>query len=986
MVRVLNGRIWPLLVLAMIGPLNDLTAGDSFPSGRDAWWALIVLVLVTIATWLAVRRPERGESGGTASISAPVTDPAERLAGDSSGVHRERKAAAERTTEVLVRQGASVARIGSWERDLRSDRVIWSEQAYRLFGISRYELAGTYQAFLALIHPEDRANADAVMRAAIGQHQDYRSEYRVTWPDGSVHWLVGSGEVTRNEHGEPLRMSGVILDVSERKMMEGALRLSEERLREGLAAAGMGAWDCDIATGRVTWSPGVEALFDIEPGGFAGTFDAFMALVPSEHRQQAQEAINQALSQGEQFSFEHPIALRSGGERWLADHGRVLRNSNGKPVAMRGVVMDITARKSVDRAMRESEQRLRTLAESDPNIVYMIDRIGTILFINRTLARSDRQSVLGSSIRDHIRPTSLAAYLAAIGQVFETGDLVEIEVESLNPEGGWSWYLSRIGPMRSGGRIIAVVVTTMDITDRKRVEEERRELQRERETLLARLQTQIERMPIVFMEFDAQFRIVSINPAAERTFGWSSAEVRGRHVLDTIIPPERRQAMEELLERIATGDRSIRGRDTGLAKDGRRVLCDWYNTPLMGADGTFIGAFNMAIDVSEQRQLEDQLRQSQKMEAVGKLAGGIAHDFNNLLTAIMGYGDLLLLRHPLGDSSHSHLAQIKKSAQRAAGLTQQLLAFSRKQVLQPKVINLNDTIREMEGLLRRLISEQIEMQFALDPGLWRVRADVGQLEQVVMNLAVNARDAMTRGGRLSLSTRNRLVRSFDVPQLAEVEVGDYVQLTVADTGEGMDDATQARIFEPFFTTKRDGKGTGLGLSVVFGVVKQSGGHVFVTSKAGKGSTFDILLPRAQEAAGEASSQSRTSVLIPAFGTETVLVVEDDEAVRGFVRDTLSSSGYTVIDVADGRKALEIAPHFPRQIHLLLTDVIMPHLGGRELAEQLVKLRPEIKVLFMSGYTDDLALTHGVSAGSAALIEKPFTARDLLIRVRQILGG
>jgi CheY-like chemotaxis protein len=354
----------------------------------------------------------------------------------------------------------------------------------------------------------------------------------------------------------------------------------------------------------------------------------------------------------------------------------------------------------------------------------------------------------------------------------------------------------------------------------------------------------------------------------------------------------------------------------------------------------------------------------------------------------MGYGDLLMLRHPPGDASHGHLAQIRKSAQRAAGLTQQLLAFSRKQVLQPKVISINEAVREMEGLLRRLIGEHIDIQFALDSGLWLVRADVSQLEQVVMNLAVNSRDAMTRGGRLSISTCNRTVRAEDEQRLAEVAVGEYVQLTVADTGDGMDDATKARIFEPFFTTKRDGKGTGLGLSVVFGVVKQSGGHIFVTSESGKGSTFDILLPRARddEATAAEAIRPRTSALIPAFGTETVLVVEDDDSVRGFVRDTLSASGYTVIDVADGRKALEIAPHFPRQIDLLLTDVVMPNLGGRELAEQLVKLRPEVKVLYMSGYTEDQTLAHGFSMGSVALLEKPFTARDLLVRVRKVLSS
>jgi signal transduction histidine kinase/ActR/RegA family two-component response regulator len=419
--------------------------------------------------------------------------------------------------------------------------------------------------------------------------------------------------------------------------------------------------------------------------------------------------------------------------------------------------------------------------------------------------------------------------------------------------------------------------------------------------------------------------------------------------------------------------------------DGRRAWFEVHFTPLLDDEGAAIGGLAIIRDVTERRSLEEQLRQSQKMEAVGRLAGGIAHDFNNLLTAIMGYGELLEARIPSADQSSGYVQQIKKAARRAASLTYQLLAFSRKQVLQSQLLVVGAVITDLEPMLKRLIGEHITLKTDLENEPWQVLADAGQLEQVVMNLVVNARDAMPAGGSIIISTRNRHLDADMVRAYAEVPPGDYVMMIVADTGEGMEDSIKKRIFEPFFTTKPEGKGTGLGLAVVFGVVRQSGGFIFVDSVPGKGSRFDVLLPRADKAPEPFRHRDSTAQLA-IRGSETILLVEDDEGVRGLAKDTLEASGYTVLAVSHGQEALDVSEHYPKGIDLLLTDVVMPGLGGREVAERVKRQRPAIKVLFMSGYTDDLVLTHGVADGTAAFIEKPFAAPKLLGRIRKVLSG
>jgi signal transduction histidine kinase/CheY-like chemotaxis protein len=388
---------------------------------------------------------------------------------------------------------------------------------------------------------------------------------------------------------------------------------------------------------------------------------------------------------------------------------------------------------------------------------------------------------------------------------------------------------------------------------------------------------------------------------------------------------------------------------------------------------------SMALAGSKRRQLEEQLRQSQKMEAVGILAGGIAHDFNNLLTAILGYSEIMLMHLAAEDPMRGHVLEVRKAGERAAALTGQLLAFSRKQVLDPKVFDLKSTVENMHGMLRRIIGEDIDLVTHSDDDLGLVKADRMQIEQVLLNLVVNAREAMPHGGKLLIELRNDVLGDSETRRIS----GPVVRLSVTDNGQGMDAATRERIFDPFFTTK-DQKGTGLGLSTVYGIVQQSGGHIEVDSDPGRGARFHVYLPHVDEVLADVIEPATATVSTPPKGSEVILLVEDEDQVRKLTRDILKTCGYTVLEAPHGGEALLLCERFQKTIDLLVTDIVMPHMTGCELYQRLVRLRPNMKVLYMSGYTDRGVVQHGTLKAGTDLIRKPFGPLEIAIRVREVL--
>jgi two-component system, cell cycle sensor histidine kinase and response regulator CckA len=483
---------------------------------------------------------------------------------------------------------------------------------------------------------------------------------------------------------------------------------------------------------------------------------------------------------------------------------------------------------------------------------------------------------------------------------------------------------------------------------------------------------------------DPDGHVVTWNAGAQRIKGYSEKEILGQH-LRRFFPPEdvaRGRPDEELRDALLRGRLETEG--WRVRKDGTRLWANVVVTALYDQAGKHAGYAKVTRDLTEQRRLEEQLRQAQKMEAIGRLAGGVAHDFNNVLSVVLSYSEMICDDVTLDEPLRADVDEIKRAALRATALTRQLLAFSRQQVLEAKVLNLKESIDGMVPMLRRLLGADIELTPLSASGLWNIMADPGQIEQIVMNLAVNARDAMPLGGKLTIETANVELDDEYASAHHDVRAGAYVMLGVSDTGTGMDAETQRRIFEPFFTTKEQGKGTGLGLATVFGIVKQSGGHIWVYSEPGMGTTFKVYFPRTSGAIAPRTSERPA----PESGraTETILLVEDDEQVRTLARDILRRSGYVVLEAPGAGEALLVSEQHGAKIHLLLTDVIMPRMGGRQLAERLATRRPEMKVLFMSGYTDDAVLQHGVLDSGVAYLHKPLTPTLLTRKVREVLRG
>jgi PAS domain S-box-containing protein len=628
---------------------------------------------------------------------------------------------------------------------------------------------------------------------------------------------------------------------------------------------------------------------------------------------------------------------------------------------------EINVRTRAEEALKESEGELRTLFAAMTDVVMVLGAEGHYVKIaptNPLNLYAPSEELLGKKIHEVLPKEDADLILQQIGKALETRETIRFE------------YKLNIGPREVwfDGRISRLTDTTVfwiahDITERKQAEED---LRKQKEIL----QTIFDHLPVMINFIGQDGRIRLINREWERTLGWSLEEIQRKNldILAECYPDP--QVHREVLEFIATTNAQWGGFRTRV-KDGRVIDTMWAMVHL--SDGTAIG---IGQDVTGRKLLEEQFLQAQKMEAVGQLAGGIAHDLNNLLTAISGYGELAMAKLHAGDPLRHDIEEIRKAGGRAASLTRQLLAFSRKQILQPVVFNLNSVVSEMEKMLRRIIGEHIEMRIALEPGLGNVKADPGQIGQVLMNLAVNARDAMPKGGRLTIETRNVHLDEEYARRHIAVRPGPYVMLEVTDTGTGMDEQTQKRIFDPFFTTKEVGKGTGLGLSTVYGIVKQSGGNIWVFSEVGKGTAFKIYLPHVEESIPARKPGREPKEALE--GSETILLAEDEEMLRTLVSRVLQGYGYQVLEAANGPAALRICEGHREPIHLLLTDAIMPGMSGRELAQRVALLRPETKVLYMSGYADDVISHHGILDADIPFLEKPFTPDVLARKVREVL--
>jgi len=643
----------------------------------------------------------------------------------------------------------------------------------------------------------------------------------------------------------------------------------------------------------------------------------------------------------------------------------------------------LRARPEVE-ALRASEVRFRSLIEHSMDLISIVGPDGRFTYVSPAVTRLlgyGPEALLGQITFAYLHPDDRSRVEAAHARAI-AGRATEIreEYRIRRADGTWRHFESVVTNLVGEPTVAGLVINSRDVTERREAE---RLLQQSEARFRTAFMTGTDAYLIVGRD---DGRILEANDQFLAMYGYRRDETIGRTSLELGLwaRPEERQAM---LTRLAA-DGMVRNFEVLARRKGGETFPVLYSTAELHGEGPPL-LMGVIRDVTEQRRsaaavrsLEEQVRQAQRLEAVGRLAGGVAHDFNNILTAITGYTDLLLDAFQARDPRRDDLQQIRAAAERAAGLTRQLLAFSRKQVLQPRVLDLNEVVQGLEKMLHRLIGEDVALDVAPAAGLGAVRADPGQIEQVVLNLAVNARDAMPEGGRLTIATADVELDETYPHEHPGAVAGPYVMLAVSDTGTGMDRETRAHIFEPFFTTKEQGKGTGLGLATVHGIVAQSGGHIEVQSEPGRGSSFRIYLPRIAGTA-EAATPAPAPV-VASGGGETVLVAEDDGAVRDLVAVTLTQRGYRVLRAPDGPTALALARAADGRIHLLLTDIVMPGMAGRALAEALQARQPEMKVLYMSGYTDDAVVRHGIQQDAMSFLQKPFTPDALARMVRDVL--
>jgi len=681
----------------------------------------------------------------------------------------------------------------------------------------------------------------------------------------------------------------------------------------------------------------------------------------------------------------HAIEWPDGRRVLLSINAAPLFDASGGFDGMVATLEDVTARERAEEARRSSEEKFRTLFDSANDALFLMD--GQVFIdVNARCVEifglADRSDIVGRTPWDFspaAQPDGrdsaekaleyIGAALRGIPQRFywkhcrKDGVPFDAEV-SLN---AFSLH---------GKAYLQAAVT--NTSERTAAEEALRESEE-------RYRDFFENAIDVVFTVDLEGNLLTLNRAGETASGYSRAELVGRNLF-SIIEPESAERAREAMRRKLAGETDRTSYEVELDRKGSRarVTLD-VSTRLVYRDGVPVGMQGIARDVTQRQRLEAELQQAQKMEGIGRLAGGIAHDFNNLLTAILGQAELARLALDDGDQPRRELDQILESARRAAALTRQLLAFARKELIRPQVISLNELVLDVDKLLRRLIGEHIALLTIPAPGLGAVRVDPGQMEQVLVNLAVNARDAMPSGGKLTVETANVTLDERSARQHPEVVAGPYVMLAVSDTGSGMTKDVLAHVFEPFFTTKGPGEGTGLGLATCYGIVRQNGGHIAVYSEPGRGTTFRIYLPRVTEPSGRiASNRAAPEALVE--GRETIMLAEDDALVRNLAASTLRRAGYTVLEATSGHDALAREREHAGAIDLLLTDLVMPHMGGRELADRMLAIRPGIKVLFTSGYAETGIAHRGELDAAVSFLPKPFDPAGLARKVRAVLDG
>lgn len=870
----------------------------------------------------------------------------------------------------------------------------WNSGAERLYGFSRQEALGRVchdllqtntlggvGTFTEIMEREGSWEGELYHVARNGQTIIVDSRMVLVREAAGAYVIEANRDITRRKvaekalHAMNSRLEALVVErAAELVQANAKLHASEEQSRlilEGLRTHAI--FMIDPAGSVATWNPGAERITGYAAGEIVGQhFSRFYRQEDIEGGKPRRE-LEIAIREG--FFEEDGVRIRKDGSRYWANVTLTpLYDQGPEPIGYIKVIQDVRERKKMQDALRVSEDRFHLLVNGvNDHAIFMLDPVGTILTWSKGAERIDGYApaeIIGRHYSCLFTPELIAEGQPAreLQQAAAEGK-VDFEGWRVRKNGSRLWVNGTLAALyEENGNVKGFAKITRDLTAKRRADE--------------LLQAVLNHTLDGIVGIDDQGTISMMNRAGERIFGRTAAEVVGQNV--KILMPEpyhsehdgyRSNYKQTRQPKIIGSGREVEG----LRKDGTAFPLELAVTEFQLDDQPyFVG---IVRDISDKKILAAQLHQSQKMEAFGQLAGGVAHDFNNLLTVISGYSDVLRSKLPPDDPKTKMVDQIHRAGARAAALTRQLLAFSRQQVLEPKVLDVNVILTDIEKMLRRLIGEDVQFATVLGEGISPVKVDAGQIEQVIINLAVNARAAMPQGGKLTIETSNIELDEFYAKARSDARTGRFVLLAVSDTGCGMTPEVKARIFEPFFTTKGVGQGTGLGLAVVHGIIKQSGGNIDVYSEAGVGTTFRIYLPAVQQ---QAAALPDIAPEAPSHGSETILLVEDEENVRDLASLVLRECGYTVMTAPEGLAALQLMATCREQIDLLVTDVVMPEMGGRKLAEILLAQHPELKVLFMSGYTDDAVVRHGVLQANANFLQKPFTPNSLADKVRAVL--
>jgi PAS domain S-box-containing protein len=731
-------------------------------------------------------------------------------------------------------------------------------------------------------------------------------------------------------------------------------------------------WDADLLV--LEWNNVAERIFGWSAAEITGKHASL--LMPSLAEDAAPDPLQTALlPKGDSGTAVIKCVAKNGATRVCDWHTSTLRNASGDVRGYVSMVQDFTAREQAERELRKSRTFLQTIIDTEPECVKLIAEDGSLLLMNRAgldmIQAGSLEQVQGHAMEPLIAVGHRPPFAALLHEVFQ-GKTGKLEFEMVGLQGRKLRLESHAVPLRNEkNEIVALLAITRDVTQRREAQEE---LKKERD-FIAKVLDIVGAMVLVL---DRTGKIVRFNHACEEVSGYTAAEALGRHVWDFLIPPEQVPGVKNVFANLNAGMFPGRYENCWVTKDGKRKPIAWSNTALLNGSNEVEYVIHTGIDRSERAKLEEQLRHSQKMESLGTLAGGIAHDFNNILTIITGYGSLLAAKLAGNEPLKAYVVQMMTAATRAATLTQGLLAYGRKQLLYPVPANLNEIVTRVGDFLKRLIGEDIELKMLLADRDLTVLADAVQIEQVLMNLATNAREAMAGGGYLFIETAGEDVDEASAAEHGLEKAGAYAVITLTDTGKGMDDATREHIFEPFFTTRERGTGTGLGLSIAYGIIKQHNGEISVTGAPGRGTTFKIYLPLMRPADAGMTAPGEVPVM---GGTETVLVAEDDEVVRQVVAAILSQNGYSVIEARDGEEAVNRFMEHQDRVKLLLLDAIMPKKTGREAYDKIRIFHPEMRALFLSGYPADVMTARGLIEPGTPVLVKPIGMDDLLRKVR-----